>query len=376
MSNRDDFPEKTKRALALRAGHRCSFGPCWQLTAGPSDESPDAVNMVGEAAHIHAASRGGKRYLESMLPEDRADISNGIWLCATHARIIDRDDVTYTGEALRAMKHNHEARCANEQRNASSAELSPSDLIALGPNIVFVGEFVAADDAGWCLHLRNFVEGDIHKLLAFIDLFQQTPAGDRYVLVNALGDGRVLGNAPSLTKDASGYILRCPVLRSAPRISATDLPKTFALSENHDLNAKWELVSGLEALPAYVKTSLSHQRGESPFHRESGTRIAEYFRLLSGSPWLAQFLKLEVIRQAAIPYIDPTGKREYTLLQCIDRVFGIETRAESPSNNWLPIWVDFEVKGVGRWQHDLSICVPTELAKRPSLKELMGGPLK
>src|SRR6266699_146537 len=55
MSNRDEFPPRIRRIVALRASHRCSFTACGQPTAGPSDESPEAVNMVGEAAHIHAA---------------------------------------------------------------------------------------------------------------------------------------------------------------------------------------------------------------------------------------------------------------------------------------------------------------------------------
>jgi hypothetical protein len=36
--NRDDFPVKTKRVLALRANHRCSL--CNTTTSGPSEESP------------------------------------------------------------------------------------------------------------------------------------------------------------------------------------------------------------------------------------------------------------------------------------------------------------------------------------------------
>jgi hypothetical protein len=85
-SNRDDFSPKIKRAVALRASHQCSFRGCTQTTAGPSEESPGAVNMTGEAAHIHAAAPGGKRYLESMTPGERSDITNAIWLCRTHAK--------------------------------------------------------------------------------------------------------------------------------------------------------------------------------------------------------------------------------------------------------------------------------------------------
>jgi hypothetical protein len=108
------------------------------------------------------------------------------------------------------------------------------------------------------------------------------------------------------------------------------------------------------------------------FHRDFGTRFAEYYRLLSGSPWFEHFLKLEVIRQAAIPYIDTTMNRQYTPLLCVERVFGIAILADTPTKSWLPIRVDLDVKGVGRWQHDLSVCIPQEPIRRPSIDDLFG----
>lgn len=61
-----------------------------------------------------------------------------------------------------------------------------------------------------------------------------------------------------MTEDKTGgYIVRCPVLPSAERIRAADLPTSWALSDSHDLmasNGKWAIVSGLEALPQQVKT--------------------------------------------------------------------------------------------------------------------------
>jgi hypothetical protein len=378
MSNRDEFSSRTKRIVALRANQHCSFRGCPQATSGPSDESPEAVNMIGKAAHIHAAARGGRRYLESMSPEQRSDIANAIWLCATHADLIDRDEATYSADVLRAMKREHEANCAQRQRTAAMAGESISDLIAIGPDVVFVGEFLGVDNAEWSFHLQNFVDGDVHTLIAFIERYEQTTAIDRYVLVNFLGDGRVLRGLPTVAKEKTGgYIVRCPVLPSADRIRAADLPEDLALSDDHDLMIRGgdlATLSGLEALPQRVKTSLSHQKGESLFHRDFGTRFAEYYRLLSGSPWFEHFLKLEVIRQAAIPYIDNITDRQYTPLLCVDRVFGIKILADAPSKNWLPIHVDFEVKGVGRRQHDLSVCVPQEPTRRPSFDDLLAGP--
>ena len=107
---RDDFPAETKRRLALRAGHRCSFPECEAHTAGPSDEANDAVNNVGVAAHIAGAAPGARRYDASMTPEERSSIENGIWLCQTHAKLIDGDETTWTVPVLQKMKTETEAR--------------------------------------------------------------------------------------------------------------------------------------------------------------------------------------------------------------------------------------------------------------------------
>ena len=86
-------------------------------------------------------------------------------------------------------------------------------------------------------------------------------------------------------------------------------------------------------------------------------------------------MKLEVIRQAAIPYIDPLDHRRYTPLLCVERVFQIKPLADAPTESWLPVRVDLEIKGLGRWQRELSICVPEEEVLHPAWDELVSGPL-
>lgn len=313
-----------------------------------------------------------------MTRELRTHITNAIWLCATHADLIDRDEVTYTADVLRVMKAEHEATCTARQRYAVAAGEAVPDLIAIGPDVVFVGEFLGVENEIWSFRLRSFVDGDVNALIALTERYEQIATVDRYVLVNELGDGRALRDKPSVTRETTGgYTVRCPVFPSADRIRGADIPKSWALSDSHDLmtqNGNWAMVSGVDALPQQVKTSLSHQRGESPLHRDFGTRFAEYYNLLSGSPWFDRYLKLEVIRQAAIPYTDPTNNQQYTPLLCVERVFGVEVLADAPTKKWLPIRVDLSVKGLGRWQHDLSVCIPPEPIRRPSFDELLAGP--
>lgn len=385
MSNRDDFSKKTKDNVAMRACWHCSFTGCGRLTAGPSEESPDAVTMIGKAAHICGAApgRGSRRYDASMTPEERAGIDNAIWLCADHADLIDRDEVTYTAETLRAMKRDHEASIGQDMRSRTAHDLG-TGLLAIGPDIICTGDIQSVSAANWTLRLKHFVAGGVHELVTFIDGFAKTDPDDRYLLSNELGDGRVLLQVPSLTKQADGYSLLCPVAPSFPRVDVQDLGSSFAL---HPETGDWYLdgkgnlarVSGLEYLPQKVQSLLSVQRGESVFNPTFGIRFFEYFETFKGSPWLALLLKLDVVRQAAIPYTDSVLNRQYTPLRCVTGVYGLELLSETPRDNRLPVRVDFEVQGLGRWQRDLSIYLPTkeqmekraqQLAERPFLRSL------
>ncbi|RUU12482.1 hypothetical protein EOD23_07335 [Mesorhizobium sp. USDA-HM6] len=76
-------------------------------TAGP--DAGEGTTNTGVAAHIAAASPGGARYDETMTPEQRSAIANGIWLCQTHAKLIDDDEMTYTPAALQEWKVTAEA---------------------------------------------------------------------------------------------------------------------------------------------------------------------------------------------------------------------------------------------------------------------------
>ena len=378
MSNRDDFPKKTREHVAMRACWHCSFTGCARLTVGPSEESPEAVTMIGKAAHICGAAPGpgSRRYDASMTPKERAHIDNAIWLCADHADLIDRDEVTYSVETLRAMKRDHEASIWQAVRSRTTHDLA-AGLLAIGPDIICTGDIQNISAANWTLRLKHFVAGDVHELVSFIDGFAKTEPDDRYLLSNELGDGRVLLQAPSLTKQNDGYSLLCPVAPSLPRVDVQNLGSSFAV---HPETGDWYAdgtgnlarVSGLEYLPQKVQSLLSVQRGESVFNPTFGIRFFEYFETFKGSPWLALLLKLDVVRQAAIPYTDSMLNRQYTPLQCVTRVHSLELLSETPKDNRLPVRVDLEVQGFGRWQRDLSVYLPTR-EQMDERAQLLGG---
>ncbi len=113
MSTRDDFKEPVKRKLAERAGYKCSNPFCRVTTIG-AQQGGDGSVSIGEAAHICAASPGGKRYNPNMTSEERGGYDNGIWLCRTHAAMIDRDEKYFTIKMLEEWKKGAEEESSNE----------------------------------------------------------------------------------------------------------------------------------------------------------------------------------------------------------------------------------------------------------------------
>jgi hypothetical protein len=259
--------------------------------------------------------------------------------------------------------HNASPHTARPQTSTENHPMTETgdDLIALGPDIVVAGELMTVGSTEWVVRIKKFVVGDISTLVAFIDRFGASPPNDRYVLVNALGDGRSLTDAPTLTKSGDAHSVRCAVARGFPRKDVQHLHMTAISPETNDLfieNGSIARVSGTAALLQSVRQCLSMHRGESPFNPDYGARLAEYFHRFRGSPYLAAVFKLEVIRQAAIPYANDMTGRSDTPLHCVERVLSVKPLSDAAENGRLPVGVAFDVNGAGRWEQEMSIFMP------------------
>lgn len=95
--------------MAHRAGYRCSKPACGISTRGAA-LGDDGVINVGFAAHITAASPRGPRYDPTLTKEQRRHRSNGLWLCGTHAKLVDSDESHFTVKELRTWKRLAEQR--------------------------------------------------------------------------------------------------------------------------------------------------------------------------------------------------------------------------------------------------------------------------
>lgn len=125
-----EFSEKTRLLLERRAGNRCSFPGCGSPTSGPSAESKSSISNTGMACHIVAASDGpaARRIEPTWGPKELSDISNGIWMCYSHGKLIDTDDSTYTVEVLKTWVQLAELRATMSQANQKDVELTPALL--------------------------------------------------------------------------------------------------------------------------------------------------------------------------------------------------------------------------------------------------------
>ena len=129
---RDEFSPAVKEIMAKRAGQRCSNPECRNVTSGPHNDYQKAINL-GVAAHITAAAPGGPRYNPNLSPEERAAITNGIWLCQNCAKLVDSDTARYPEELMIIWKRRHE-----EWVKAQMAGTGRSDVSTRAPGLLNV----------------------------------------------------------------------------------------------------------------------------------------------------------------------------------------------------------------------------------------------
>jgi hypothetical protein len=357
----NDFPKKVRQAIAFRAQFVCSFPDCDSITVGPSSATDAAYVTSGEAAHIHAASPDGPRYLATMTREECVSIRNAIWLCARHHTIVDGDEAAYPADRLRAWREAREkqAKADHETGRSRTALQLGRDLIAIGPDICAVGEIVGGSGSQWEVRLDEFVFGDVRSLMAFSESFEGRIPLDRFALVESFGEGRVLAAAPAWRREGNSFLLRLEVCPPSARIPAQKLGTTIALTEDNDISSPSRCVGDVDALPQKIRLCMSHQKGGNTLFTDFGSHLSEFMALYGDSPWLDRLLTLEAIRLACIPYRETfRGKEmEYTPFNCVSRVFSFRFLSRGAVGEWWPATIELDVVGLGRWKHNLNIYV-------------------
>ena len=348
MANtRDDFSQKTKNALALRAGYQCSL--CHKSTVGPSDEASNAVTMIGIAAHIAAAASGpgARRYDPVMTPEQRASIDNGIWLCANCSVLIDRDEVRFTPECLRTLKLKHEtSRRLQGQRDANC-----DDIIAIGPNIIALGSVLRYGPGGCRFRISHFLEGNVRELWALTVDFTKWPDEYRYALSNELGYGGLLSEPPSIERTEFGHEVTVHIQPATERRDVNAI-KTLCPDTLGMLN-------GIDAMLSVFSGVLGLACGTWFADLQSGSFISDYHDRYADSPWLSKLIMLEIIRLSCVPRKSRGANTKATPLAWVKRVNSVCIPSFALTQQYLSINVDAELEGLGNWSGTLPVFIST-----------------
>lgn len=230
-------------------------------------------------------------------------------------------------------------------------------LLAVGRDIVCTAEVRSITKSTWIFGLHDFIVGDSPRLISRIAGISGLPTADRYVLSGEIGDGRVLIEAPQLRVVDGKAELTCMVQPRAARIDARSLGSMAAMHpETRDMYAEHgqiARVSGIAALKQFFEQALSMQQGEAFFDLSAGVRFFEYAHGFADSALLPELLTLDVIRQASIP----AGGQ--TPLRCVEQVRRLSLPSGIGSERRFRLDVDLEINGVGTWQRELSIYMPT-----------------
>jgi len=290
MKNRDDFTDDTKRRLAARVGGVCSFPGCSTYTMGPGSKTPGSVTTLGEAAHIHAAAKGGPRYDPDMTPEERRSIANGIWLCRHHARLVDADHVKYSAATITQWKQLAEKAAYDRLKLPGRGSMSvPTTLVQIGRDLVFEGYWRRAEAAIWDFDVVSYLYGDEVRLRDYCSDFSHSQAWNRFVVIESQGDGRLTTADPSWTTEDGGVRLKVPIGERPPAMDPDQLGGDLSFDmEVGDLvveNGDFAVVRGVEAAIQHLSCVLSSEYRKTPYGygRIRRIRDSHLFEGVSGS---------------------------------------------------------------------------------------------
>lgn len=112
---RIEFSPQIKEIISKRAGFKCSFPNCNKTLIGPGVNNDQTIN-IGECAHIFSAAENGPRTDGGLDEIELKRPENGIYLCRTHHKIVDRKakDNKYTSDLLTRYKTRHEFQISAE----------------------------------------------------------------------------------------------------------------------------------------------------------------------------------------------------------------------------------------------------------------------
>ncbi|GAA2996473.1 hypothetical protein GCM10010519_31800 [Streptomyces lactacystinicus] len=211
-------------------------------------------NLIGQAAHIEAAEKGGERYNPDQDDEERRHYDNLVMLCYP-CHVLTDDVIAYPVERLRQIKADHEARFANAGVRLQHA------LIDLAKNQQVHGALtltLLAKDLDWA----DAPEGEAEEISYFrehldslIAVLRDLPLADRSVLGILLRRGEACSRMHHMGDPAYGMPVR-------------ELRRVIGLTDT-------EMIDHLDTLARHKLVDWDRDSYERPAWAETTTRPGE-----------------------------------------------------------------------------------------------------
>ena len=119
MSKARQYKTKDVKKLFALSGNQCAEPSCNRKMI-----SGDGNNVLGEIAHICAASPEGPRYDQDMTDDERRSFQNLILLCDEHHKMIDNPDTVknFPASIIKEWKEKHEEAQIDKTHNGAGLE--------------------------------------------------------------------------------------------------------------------------------------------------------------------------------------------------------------------------------------------------------------
>lgn len=362
-SERDDFTPATKRVMGERVAWRCCFPGCLKITIGPQKGDSEKSQKLGHAAHIKAASKDGPRYDPAMTSEERKHLSNGIWMCNDHGKLIDNDWKEYSATTLKFWKeHAEEIAYQNLRDQTDHLNNESFTYVALGFDVIFQGKWKSVVGMKWVFEAVSFLNGNINSIRRFADDFNAIPENQKYVIVETQGDARRMAGPVQIEFGSDGtYLISMHVLERVVSALPVSVGIDLELGVNGDLvfnNGGFSVVSGIDAAIQKISVTASTIFGEMKHYPEYGSHISAYYnKFHDNDVLLMRLIKIELIRLSLIPPIGPSGSLSEPPLGFIKEVVKVGCDSLTLVQDRLKVDLVLVLGDETRWEGSLRIFI-------------------
>jgi hypothetical protein len=221
----------------------------------------------------------------------------------------------------------------------------------LGPDIIFEADMISMSSGLWTIRFRNSVRGGMSDIARYIADYDSLPIDERFIVSEAVGQGRLLASAPSLERQTLSLHLNAASRRT--RVDSYEVDLRLDSTRHLSISSNgFELVSGIEAAIQAISTALSLVYGESVYAPRVGSRCSEFFHSESDMSRVSRLFGLELARFAYAPQATTPP------LDFIRSVASLRIQDQKPDTHGrISMEAELLLEGHGRWCGDVGVFV-------------------